>query len=70
MYAYRVDLIKSEAKVIINSHPHGNDVPESKIVISSDGGRELIVQTDNIEDKKEWFEAIKLHIHYANGLDN
>ena len=68
--AYRVDLIKSEAKVIINSHSHGDDAHESKIVITSDGGRELIVQTENIKDKKEWFDAIKLHIHYANGLDN
>jgi hypothetical protein len=59
--------------VIINSrllHSHGNDAHDSKIVITSDGGRELIVQTNNIEDKKKWFEAIKLHIHYANGLDN
>ena len=60
-------------KVIINSrllHSHTDDAHDCKIVVTSDGGRELIMQTDDVEDKKKWFDAIKLHIHYANGFDN
>ena len=70
---YRVDLVKSEVKVIISSrllHSHGDDANDYKIVVISNGGRELIMQAENVTEKKYWFDAIKQHINYANGHDN